>query len=115
MAFFGTFAKPCVFFFIENTPDNQSADFTLHYRSKVFRSQQTPIPFVQNENRVCFAGDGLNAVKNAGDKMIFTLITIIDVAIMVIIGYAEAKNQTGSTEIISGKGFILQEITDFIM
>ena len=85
MPFLHAFAKTGIFLFVEDAADYQCTDLALHHRSKVFCCHQTPAALVQHEYRVGFAGNGLNAVKDTGNKMVFALVTIINVTIVVVV------------------------------
>ena len=73
VSLFTAFDEPGVFFFIENTADDQGADFTLHHRAEMLCGQQAPATLVQHIDRILLAGNGLNTVQNTGNVVVFSL------------------------------------------
>ena len=85
MSFLHTLTKAHIFFFIEDAADHQRTDLALHHRSEVFCCKQAPAALIQYKHRVGLTGNGLNAMEDTGNKMIFSLIAIVDVAIVMIV------------------------------
>ena len=96
MTFLITFIKPSIFVCVKYPAYHQCPYLALYHRAEVFRCQKAPATLVQHKHRILIAGNGLNAVKNSGNKMIFALIAVINIAVVVTIGYAEPKDQTGA-------------------
>lgn len=85
MTFFSSFAKTGIFSLVKDPAYNQRSDLTLHYRTEVLCSQQTPAPFVENIDGIFFRCNGLDTVKHSGNVMVLSLKTVVDITVMVIV------------------------------
>ena len=72
----------------------QCTDFSLNDLSKMRSIKRSPHTAVQRINGVLFCTNWLYGMKHTLYKMIFTLKTVINVEIAVIISRTEAENQT---------------------
>lgn len=99
---------------VGNPAHNQSTDFRLHNGTEVFCSQQAPGPAIQNENGIGSAGDRLYTVKLTFNIVIFSLVSVVDIGIVMIVRCTQTEHQAGSSPIPFSKLFILQEIFQLI-
>ena len=78
----------------------------------MFRFKERPASTVERVNGVRFAADRLNAVELAGDHVIRALERVVDVAVVVIIGGAEAEYEDVAPLKFFGELRVLEKIRE---
>ena len=99
---------------VHDTAYNQSADLRLYYRAKIFSGQQRPAAPVKDIYRIRLTGNWLDTVERARNIVVFSLISIVYIAIMVIIRSAEPENQAPATMKAMCEVFILKQIMQIV-
>lgn len=78
----------------------------------MFRFQQAPAAAVEREYGNRFTGNRLHAVEYPRDEMVFSLIAVVNIAIVMIIRGTEAEDQADPAFVLFCQGFVFKKITD---